>query len=93
MIRLMVIVISITAITAALVHIRRMEASTRYETQRCMTTQMKLRRQMWDQHVRVGRLIAPVEVRRRAKEMALEFESSNNGGSKLADAGPLGQER
>ena len=69
--RLVMILIAITAICVALVHVRRREARVRHEIHRGLTRQTALRRRLWNQRVRIAHLVAPREVRRRTREMAL----------------------
>ena len=78
--RPVMILIAVTAICVALVHVRRKEARVRYEIHRGLTRQTALRRKLWDQRVRVAHLVAPREVRRRTREMALGL---------IEDRGPM----
>ena len=71
--RLVIVTIALAAIAMALVSIRRQEAWVRHDIQRRQQRQMALRRRLWDQRVRIGQLVAPAEVRRRAQEMALDL--------------------
>lgn len=71
--RLAFVIISLTVIAVALIHIRRTELAARCEIQRLQLEQVTLRRTMWDQQVRMGHLTAPSEVHRRAEQMALDL--------------------
>ncbi len=62
-----------------LVHIRRWEASARYEIQQLKRRRVNISRRIWVQQARLGKLTGPRRVRRRADEMALD----------LTDRGPL----
>lgn len=84
--RLILILAAVTAICVALVHVRRQEARVRHEIHRGLTRQTSLRRRLWDQRVRIARLTAPREVRRRTREMALGRISRDDEPAPLAAA-------
>ncbi len=69
--RLAIVIVSVAAIAVGLVHLRRTEIATRHRIQRLSAEQIRLRRVLWDQQVRLGELTAPGRVRQRADEMAL----------------------
>jgi len=69
--RLAIVIVSVTAIAVGLVHLRRREIAARHRIQRLAAEQVRLRRALWDQQVRLGELTAPGCVRQRAEEMAL----------------------
>ena len=69
--RLAIVIVSVTAIAVGLVHLRRTEIATRHQIQRLSAEQIRLRRALWDQQVRLGELTAPQRVQQRADEMAL----------------------
>jgi hypothetical protein len=75
--RLAIIIVALTAIAVTLIHLRRGELAMACETQRLQMEQVTLRRTMWDQQVRLGRLLAPPEVKRRSEEMALDMVVPN----------------
>ena len=56
-----------------LVHIRRWEASARYEIQQLKRRRVNISRRIWVQQARLGQLTGPRRVRRRADEMALDL--------------------
>jgi hypothetical protein len=69
--KLSVVIVCLAAIAACVVHFRRERIYLRNEVQKFQSQQVALRRDLWDQQVRMGWLINPAEVRRRAQEMAL----------------------
>ena len=69
--RLGIVIIVLAAIAVGLVQIRRAEMTTRHQIQSLRSAQVKIRRTLWGQQVRMGELTAPQQVRRRAAEMAL----------------------
>ena len=69
--RLGIIIIALAAIAVALVQIRRDEMIARHRLQTVRAAQVKIRRTLWEQQVRLGELTAPRVVRHRAAEMAL----------------------
>ncbi len=72
--RLGLIIVLLAGIAVAVVHIRRAEDASRHEIQRLRIRQVSLRRKLWDQQARMGRLAAPAELRRRADRMALHLD-------------------
>ena len=56
-----------------LVHIRRAEMTARHEIQTQQIRQVKLRRKLSDQQVRLGYLTSPAEVDKRAERMKLDL--------------------
>ena len=87
MVRLTIIILCLTGIGAGLVHLRRQEVRLRYEIQRGHGKQLSLRRRLWDQRVRIGHLMAPAEVRKRVREMALDLTEEDESRSHIARAG------
>ncbi len=79
---LVILVIAIVAV--CLVHIRRAEMTVRHEIQRCCDREIRLRRELWDQQARIGRLTAPREVRR--KVLALNAREGGFGAEEMASA-------
>lgn len=80
--RMGLVVAALAVIAVALVHIRRAEIAARHQTQQSRLRQVKLRRKLWDQQIRLGLLTTPEEVRRRAAQMRLELvrrEAENRG--------------
>lgn len=71
--RLALIIALLTAIAVGLVHVRRAEIGARHEAQRLQLRQVRLRRQLWAQQGRLGRLTAPRRVRQRVRDMGLEM--------------------
>jgi len=70
-VRLAVVIAALAAVAVTLVHLRRQEIAVRHEIQQLQTREVSLRRKLWDQQARLGRLTAPSEVRRRADELIL----------------------
>jgi len=69
--RIAIVIVALAAIAVAMVHIRRTRTNLRNEIQRMENQQISLRRELQDQQIRLGRAMAPSEIRRRAEEMAL----------------------
>jgi len=69
--RLGFVIIVLAAMAVGLVQIRREEMTARHQIQSLRAAQVKIRRTLWEQQVRMGELTAPQTVRRRAAEMAL----------------------
>lgn len=57
-----------------MVQMMRVERNYRHEIQHLQMQQVSLRRTLWDQQTKLGTLMAPPEVRRRAEEQALGLE-------------------
>jgi len=68
-----VVILLLGCIAVTLVHIRRAEITARHEIQRHQIKQVKLRRKLSDQQVRLGYLTSPGEVDKRAQEMKLDL--------------------
>ena len=83
--RMGVVIVALAAIAVTLVHIRRMEIAARHQTQDLRTCQVKLRRKLWDQQIRLGFLTSPDEVRRRADEMSLDLIEKEEANRRTAD--------
>ena len=71
--RIAFVIVSLTAIALALVHLRREEVTVRYEMQRTQSRHAKVRREMWDRQMLISGLMTPRAVRFRAEVMALEM--------------------
>jgi hypothetical protein len=71
--RLILVILGLTAIALGLVHIRRQELAVRYDMQRIETRHAEIRRDLWDRQVEVGHLTTPQAIRYRAEVMALEL--------------------
>ena len=84
--RLIFLILFLTAIAICLVHIRQGQSVTRYQIHKLRSKQIKLRRRLWDQQVKLGQLTAPREVRLRAEEMSLDLTSMR---SELGDLAGL----
>ncbi len=73
MMRMVFLILGLSAIGVGLVHLRRDSATVRYAI-RCLESQhTALRRDVWDRQIQAGRLMAPRSVRHRAAVMALEM--------------------
>ncbi len=69
--KLSIVIVCLAAIAVAVVHFRRERTRLRNEVHRLESRQIVLRRELWDQQVRLAWLIAPSELRRRAQDLAL----------------------
>ena len=69
--RLALVILALGAIAVGLVHIRRAELSARHEIQQLQVAEVKLRRRLWDQQVRMGQLVSPREVDKRMAALAI----------------------
>lgn len=69
--RLALIIVCLTSIAVARVHLRRCELLARHDSQELANRQVELRRALWDQQVRMSYLTAPAKVRQQAIEMSL----------------------
>ena len=69
--KLAMVIVCLAAIGAGVVHFRRERTVLRNEVQKLETRQIVLRRELWAQQVRMAWLVAPAEVRRRAKDLGL----------------------
>lgn len=63
--RLAVVIAILGGIAVGLVQLRRREIVVRYEIQRMQEQQLRLRRKLWDQQVKLGYLTAPHEIHHR----------------------------
>ena len=70
--RLALIIVCLTSIAVARVHLRRSQLLVRHDQQEQANRQIELRRALWDQQVRLGYQTAPDRIRQRAQEMALQ---------------------
>jgi hypothetical protein len=72
--RLAVIIVGLASIGVALVHLDRVTKSSLYEANRLRLLETPpIRRDLWDQQVRVSYLTAPDQVQNRSGQMALGF--------------------
>ncbi len=71
--RCALLLVALTVIAAALVHLRRGEVRARYETHRCQARQVTLQRRLWNQQVQLSELTSPRQIRERAEAMALRL--------------------
>ena len=69
--KLSIVIVCLAAIAAGVVHFRRERIHLRNEVQRMEGRQVVLRRELWDQQVRLAWLIAPSEIRRRYQDLGL----------------------
>ena len=88
MARLALVTVFLAAIALALVHARRQEVRLQHEIQTCQSRQIALRRRLWLQRVRIGRLVAPAVVRQRVQDMALDLTAEDESRPRLADVRP-----
>jgi len=71
--RMVFLILGLSAIGVGLVHLRRDSAAVRYDLRRLESQHAALRREVWDRQVCVGELMTPRSVRHRAAVMALEM--------------------
>jgi hypothetical protein len=71
--RIAFLIISMTLIAVALVHIRRAELPLRHEMQCLETQHAALRRDLWDRQMRLGYQTTPQAVQFRADAMSLDL--------------------
>lgn len=69
--RLGLVILMLAALAVATVHVRRQEVALRREYQELAVEQVGLRRELWDQDVRLAWETAPARVRFRARRMPL----------------------
>jgi len=77
--RLVLIILMLAGIALAMVHIRRADILARHEVMELQDEQIRIRRTLNDQQVDLSRLGAPLEVRRRAKEMGISLMLNGRG--------------
>lgn len=82
--RMGLVILLLTGMAVALVHIRRAEVSTRHEIQRLRMRQVALRRKLWDQQIHVSVLTSPQEVRKRVERMKLKLVRPGEQGEPMA---------
>ena len=87
MARAAIVLVALAAIGAARVELARREDRARHEVHRRLSDQVVLRRRLWDQRTRIGQLLAPEQVKRRAAEMTLDLTSEDESRSFVADGG------
>ena len=71
--RIAFVIVSLTAIALALVHLRREEVAIRRDMQRVQSEHVKVRREIWDRQMKIGDMMAPRAIRFRSEVMALEM--------------------
>ncbi len=87
--RFVLVIVSLTAIALGLIHLRGAELSERHQIQQLeYQYRVEMRRKLWDQQVRLGYLVAPGQVRRRADEMGLGFVEKSNVACEVPKTGP-----
>jgi hypothetical protein len=69
--KLAMVIVCLAAIAAGVIHFRTERMHLRHQVQSMETQQVSLRRDLWDQQVRMAWLVAPAEVRKRAQDLAL----------------------
>lgn len=84
--RMALVILSLAAIAVALVHIRRAETSLRNEVLKLEAQQVKLRRTLWDQQMRLACMANPEAVKQRAAAMSLDLIDRNEAARQLAEA-------
>ena len=66
--RLVPVIIVLAAIAVGMVHIRRQQVACAHEIQSLRSREVQLRRQLWDQHARLGYLTSPQRVAAAAED-------------------------
>jgi len=69
-VRLVPIIIALTAIAVSLVHIRRQQTSFAHEIQRLRNRHVSLRRTLWDQQAKLGYLVSPGRIQDKVDSFA-----------------------
>lgn len=87
--RFAMVIVSLTAIALGLIHLRRAELVARYQIQQIEDRQEQLRRRLQGQQVRLSRLVAPAEVRRRAEERSLGLVEKSQAACAASKGGPV----
>jgi hypothetical protein len=72
MLRLAWVIILMAAVGAAAVHLRLRATQARTQIQSLEAQRVQMRRQIWEQQVKLGELTAPQETRFRGKDTALD---------------------
>ncbi len=67
------IILAFAVIAAAMVHLRLERASVRADTFRLSARRHEIRRELWNQQIRLGELTSPREVNQRGHQLALEL--------------------
>ena len=73
------VVILLAAIAAGLVHLRRLEAQERYQSNRLDLQQVQLRRQLCDQQLRLSEATSPQRVRQVVQANGLNLADRTTG--------------
>ncbi|HDY64706.1 MAG TPA: hypothetical protein ENH84_00535, partial [Phycisphaerae bacterium] len=71
--RIAFVIVSLTVIALALVHLRREEVAMRRDMQRVQSEHVKVRREIWDRQMKIGDMMTPQAIRFRSEVMALEM--------------------
>lgn len=71
--RLVFIIVCLTAIGVGLVHIRRQDVALRYEVESTRSRHIMLRRNIWDRQVRLGYMTTPRNIRHRVEIFGLDI--------------------
>jgi hypothetical protein len=86
--RLALVILGLTTVALALVHIRREDLAVRHDMQAIETRHAEVRRELWSRQVDVGHLTTPEAVRYRADVLALELTRDLPSFSRGPDARP-----
>jgi hypothetical protein len=65
------VIVMLTGIALAVVQLQRRELTVRHELQVLQSRHLKLRRDVWQRQVQLGRLLTPDQLQGRAQAMAL----------------------
>lgn len=69
--KLAIVIVCLAAIATGVVHMRHARRRLGNEVQTLQSRQIVLRRELWEQQIHLGWLVAPAELRRRTQEMDL----------------------
>jgi cell division protein FtsL len=73
MMRIVYILVGLTVIAVAKIHLQRRELAAGYDLQRLESHHAMVRREIWDRQVEIGYLMTPQAIRHRAEMMALDM--------------------
>lgn len=71
--RMILVIAALAGIAVGLVRIRRSQLQVAHERRSIQSRHVQVRREIWDQEVRLGHLLSPSAIQWRAETMALEL--------------------
>lgn len=75
MMRIAWIILVLTVIAVAMVHLRIKQNSVRAQTYRLKIYRYQLRRQLWYRQVHLGKMVSPVRMENVSRKMALKLQT------------------